>query len=367
MDRSKEIVRVSIVGILVNLFLVAVKAVIGFLARSTSVLLDAVNNFSDALSSLITIIGTKLAHKPADKDHPYGYGRIEYLSSMIIAVIVLFAGFTAFKESAEKILAPADLLFSYASAIAVGAAVLVKIFLGLYFRKKGTALHSGALSASGSDALFDAVLSASTLVSILVFLRWGINAEGWIGVVISVFILKSGFEILRDTLNDIIGIRTDSEFSKEIRETAESVKGVKGAYDLVLHDYGPEEKMGSIHVEVEDHTTAKEIDTISRTIIREVYRKYGVILTVGIYASNTPDAMSETIRTAVQKELAAYPSVLQMHGFYADTEKKAVSFDIVMDFAEKHQTELAEKIRTSLTEQFPEYHFMIVLDKDFTN
>ena len=367
MDRSKEIVKVSIRGILVNLFLVAAKAVIGLLAKSTAILLDAVNNFSDALSSVITIIGAKLAGKPADKEHPYGYGRIEYFSSTAIAVIVLVAGITSLRESVDKIIHPANPEFSLVTVAVIVIAIAVKVFLGTYFKKRGEDLHSNSLTASGSDALFDAVLSASTLLSAVLFMVMKWNLEGWIGAVISLFILKSGFEILKETLNEMIGMRIDSEFSKEIKETVEAVPGVHGAYDLVLHNYGPLEQMGSIHVEVDDSLTAKEIDTLSRAITGEIYNKFGIIVTVGIYATNTPDAESSAIKTAVREELAKYPSVLQMHGFYADTEKKYVTFDIVLDFEEDKKGEVTGKIREALTEKFPEYRFMIVQDKDFSD
>ena len=211
MDRDKKIIKVSIFGIIVNIILVIFKAVIGLIVNSIAIILDAVNNLSDALSSIITIIGTKLSSNRPDKKHPYGYGRIEYFSSVIIAVIVLVAGLTSLKESIEKIIHPEPAAYSVISLVIVIVAVFVKFFFGRYVKKQGEKLNSGSLVASGTDAISDSILSLSTFVAAIISMSFHISLEGYLGVIISLFILKSAYEILKETVNDMIGVRADSE------------------------------------------------------------------------------------------------------------------------------------------------------------
>ena len=185
--REKAIVKTSIIGILTNVFLVVFKAVVGILSNSIAIILDAVNNLSDALSSVVTIIGAKLGAKQPDKKHPLGYGRIEYLSSMIVAAIVLYAGITSMVESVKAIFSPEKAEYSAISLIIISVAIVVKLILGQYVKRQGKKHNSGALTASGSDALFDAILSASVLASAIIYLIWGISLEAYVGVIISVF------------------------------------------------------------------------------------------------------------------------------------------------------------------------------------
>ena len=366
-NRSREIVKVSFRGIIVNLLLVIFKAIVGFLANSIAVILDAVNNLSDALSSIITIIGTKIAGKAADKKHPYGHGRVEYVTASIIAIIVLAAGVTSLKESIEKIITPSETNFKIYSVVIIAVAVVAKILLGLYFRRRGKALNSSSLATSGTDALFDAVVSAATLVSAVVAMIWRVNIEGFLGVGISVFILKAGIEVMREAIGNLIGVRIDSALAEEIKARINSFEEVHGAYDLILHTYGPEQLIGSVHIEIDDDLTAHQIDTLTRRIMADIYREFSVILTVGIYATNVSDDFSREIRDAVKRETDAYPQILQMHGFYLEREAKVVSFDIIVDFKEPDPKGIADAIRERLGKQFSAYRFYVNLDRDFSD
>ena len=367
MDRSKEIIKVSYKGIAVNVMLTVFKAIVGFTAHSTSVLLDAVNNLSDALSSVITIIGTKIAAKSADREHPYGYGRIEYITSSVVAVIVLSAGAASLKESVTRLIKPAAVKYSAVSVIIIAAAVAAKFFLGRYFTKKGKELNSSSLKASGADASGDAFISLATLVSAVINLITGLNIEGLLGIAISFFILKAGYEIISETLGNIIGTRIEPELSKGIKDKLCSYDGIKGAYDLILHSYGPSECIGSVHVELDDEMTVKQLDALSRRIVPEIYSEFGALLTIGVYASNTSDETSRRIKEAVRAAADKYPQIIQMHGFYADNAAKAVSFDLIFDFREKERTDIAEKIKNDLSEQFGDYTFYVNLDRDMSD
>ena len=366
-DRSKKIVQTSLVGILANLGLVVIKAIVGLLAMSIAIIMDAINNLSDALSSVITIVGTKLAQKKPDEKHPYGHGRVEYLTSLIISVIIRIAGSAAIVESILAIIENSLPQFEIWSVILIAIAVLVKIALSFFFRYRGKKLNSDALKGSGIDALFDAFLSLGTLVAIVVALVWQVNIEGYIGVVIGLFMIKSGIDVLRGSLSSIIGERTSKETSEAIKKLVCSNPEVKGAYDLIVNNYGPDRGIGSIHIEVDDNLTAKEIHPLTRRIAVQVYNEFGIIMTIGIYASNSSDKEIIQIRDAIKKEVLSHPTIKQMHGFYVDQEVKTISFDVIVDFKDKDSSKLIKEIHDSLVEQFPDYQFYIVEDKDFTD
>ena len=366
MDRSKQIVRVSIVGILANLVLVAFKAAVGLITGSIAVTLDALNNLSDALSSVITILGTRLANRPPDKKHPYGYGRIEHISSVTIAVIVLLAGVTSFRESLLKIIHPEAANYSVASLVIIGVAVLVKVFLGRYVKKRGEALSSESLVASGTDALFDAIISFSTLVAAAVSLIWGLSIEGFLGVVISVIILKAGLEILLESLSSIIGARVDRDLSVLLKRTIAAYDGVNGAYDLTLHRYGPEKTIGSVHVEVPDSMTARDIHRLSHRIMEDIYRDFGIVLTVGIYAANTENAFAAEMRRKASEIAVSHKGVLQLHGFYLEERDNRVSFDLVVAFGSDTER-IFREVCEELTEIYPDYTFQINADVDYSD
>ena len=366
-NRSKVIVRTSVIGILTNLGLVTLKAFVGIIAGSIAIIMDAVNNLSDALSSVITIVGTKLSQKKPDAKHPYGHGRVEYITSLIISVIILIAGATAIVESIISIIEQKTPSFDIVSLILIAVAVLVKIGLGLYFRHVGKKVNSEALKGSGIDALFDALLSLGTLVAIVVSLVWKVNIEGYIGVVIGLFMIKSGIDVLRQSLSSIIGERTSKETSDAIKHLVCENPEVKGAYDLIVNNYGPDRGIGSIHIEVDDKMTAKDIHPLTRKIAFEVYEKFGIIMTIGIYASNNSDPLINKIRADIQQEVLAHPTIKQIHGFYCDQESKSITFDVIVDFKDKDAPKLIKEIHDDLQAKYPDYNFSIVEDKDFTD
>ncbi|MBR2732466.1 MAG: cation transporter, partial [Clostridia bacterium] len=258
--RAHVIVRTGVIGILTNLLLAGFKAAVGAAAHSISITLDAVNNLSDALSSVITIVGTRLANRLPDKKHPLGHGRVEYISALVVAALVLYAGVAALAESVKKILHPEAADYSALSLIVVAAAVAVKIVLGLYVKRQGRAVDSGSLIASGTDALMDAVLSASVLAGALIFLQTGVSLEAYIGVIIAGFIIKSGVELVLETISDLVGRRADPALTKQIRALLEADPAVHGAYDLVMNNYGPDRNYASVHIELPDTMTVDQVD-----------------------------------------------------------------------------------------------------------
>ncbi|MBQ7645406.1 MAG: cation transporter [Spirochaetales bacterium] len=366
-NREKTIVKTSIVGIITNLFLVGFKAFVGFLSNSIAVILDAVNNLSDALSSVITIIGAKLGSRQPDKKHPLGYGRIEYLSSMIVAAIVLYAGLTSCVESVKKIIHPEAAEYGAVSIIIITVAIVVKLVLGMYVKKQGKRVNSGALVASGSDALFDAILSSSVLVSAVIFLIWGISLEAYVGVIIACFIVKAGVEMMIETLNDIIGKREDAETSQELKRIICEEEAVLGAYDVTIFNYGPNKNYASVHIELPDTLSVDDVDKITRRIQVNVFRRTGIVLTgIGVYSYNTSDDEAARMRNAIQKTVLTHDWALQMHGFYADTEKKTLRFDVVLSF-DVERKEALTILYGEISALYPDYEILIVPDVDMAD
>ena len=368
MNRDKVIVRTSFIGILANIFLASFKATVGILSSSIAIILDAVNNLSDVMSSIITIIGTKLARKRPDKKHPYGYGRVENLSTSLIAVIVLYAGVTSLVESIKKIIHPPVPDYSAGAIIIVASAVVVKILLGLYVRKKGESVNSDSLIASGKDALLDSIISAATLIAAMIYLIFHIRTEAWLGAVISLVIIKSGLEILGDSLSSIIGKRISSELSREIKETVTSFPEVQGAYDLILHSYGPDLLIGSVHIEVPDTLTVAELDKLEHRINEKVFVEHQVILAgISVYAVNTQNDRAAQVYSDIRRNVMSHEYVLQIHGFYLDEKRMTIHFDIIIDFSAPDSTELYEHILTETQEAYPDYKVSITLDTDVSD
>lgn len=366
-ERNRVIVRTSIIGIAANLLLSGFKAAVGVLANSIAIILDAVNNLSDALSSIITILGAWFSSRKPDRNHPLGHGRIEYMSALIIAFLVLYAGASAAIQSFRKILNPETPEYTAVTLVIIAVAVLVKIFLGLYFKRQGKKVNSTALTASGKDATFDAVLSTSVLVSALVFVFTGLSLEAYVGLLISVFIIKSGIELLLETLDDILGKRADSELSKKIKEIVCSEPDVRGAYDLFVNNYGPDKNYASIHVELPDTMTVEEVDVLTRRIQEKVYFETGVILTgVGVYSFNTQNDEAAHIRNEVQELVMDHNWVLQMHGFFVDVEAKTMRFDVVLSF-ERDPHVCIDDLLLEVHGKYPDYRVSITPDVDITD
>ena len=368
-DRTGQIIRTSIVGIGANVALAAAKAIFGLISNSIAIVLDAVNNLSDALSSIITIVGTKLAGKTADRKHPYGHGRVEYLTTIIIGALVLWAGITSLVEAVQRIIAPEAASYDVTTLIVVAVAVVVKIVLGRYFTAKGKALHAETLSASGTDATMDAVISASTLVAAIITFVGGPGLEAYLGAIISLVIIKAGFDILREAVSKLLGERVDADVAHDVKATVNAVDGVLGAYDLILHDYGPDRLQGSVHVEVDENATARDVDRITREVQTRVFLENHVILhTVGIYSSNAgQDGRVAEMRRMVSSLKDETPEILETHGLYVDDAAKVVRLDVVVSYAVEDRNAVYGEFVGRLKEAFPEYAFVTVLDADITD
>jgi len=366
MDRSSQIIRTSWIGIIANVLLAAFKAGVGLLASSVAIVMDAVNNLSDALSSVITIVGTKLSQRPADRQHPFGFGRIEYFSAIIIAVIVLSAGVTSLIESVKKIFEPTAPSYSTVTLIVIIVAIVVKLVLGRYVKSQGEKLSSDALIASGSDALFDAIITLATLVSAGVMLLWHFSLDGILGALISLLIIKAGVEMLAAPVNELLGAKISPELLSQIKREVTDFDGVHGVFDIILHNYGPDVQIGSLHINVLDTMDAHEIHGLTRRITEEMYARHGIIMTVGIYAVATGKNLRAQLQQTVMQALAAHEHIEQVHGFYYFEDERRVSVDIVPDLTIHDDAAFIEELKAEVQPLVPHDHLTIVIDHNYS-
>jgi cation diffusion facilitator family transporter len=366
MDRSTQIIRTSWIGIAANVLLAAFKAGVGIVASSVAIVMDAVNNLSDALSSVITIVGTKLSQRPADRKHPFGFGRIEYFSAIIIAVIVLSAGITSLIESVKKIFHPTEPNYTTVTLVVIVVAIAVKIVLGLFVKRKGTQLKSDALIASGSDALFDAIITLATLVSAGIMLLWNVSIDGYLGALISLVIIKAGIEMLASPVNELLGASIPAELTSQIKQEVSEFEGVHGVYDLILHNYGPDVKIGSLHISVYDTMSAHEIHGLTRKISTQMFIRHGIIMTVGVYAIATGENRMAELQTQVIQTLSAHQEIVQVHGFYYSERDKMLSVDVVPDISVHDDTTLIAQLTAEIQPLVPGMDVVVVVDHNYS-
>lgn len=368
MDRNKKIIQTSIIGIAANCLLAAFKAFIGLLSGSIAIVLDAVNNLSDALSSVITIVGTKLANKAPDRKHPLGHGRVEYISTAVIAIIICYAGITSLVESIKKIIDPQLPKYTTVTLLIVAVAVFVKIILGTYVKKVGESVKSESLVASGEDAKLDAVISTSTLVAAIIFIQFGVSLEAYLGAIISIVIIKAGYDMISETISHILGERVEIELSHQVKRIVVSFDEVFGAYDLSLHNYGPDRYVGSIHIEVDEDMTMTRLDQLQRQIAYVVFKETGVALEgIGIYSKNKKDSEADMLQKEIARYVKTFDYVKQIHGFYYDPAQKLMSFDVVITFDSPDRDATYNQIVAALKEKYPDYTFSVNMDVDLSD
>ena len=289
------------------------------------------------------------------------------MSSMIVAAIVLYAGITSLVESIKKIIHPQEAEYSIISIVIIAVAVVVKFILGKYVKRQGEKDDSGALIASGADSIFDSILSLSVFISAIIYMIWSISLEAYVGVLLSGFIIKAGFEMMMETINHIIGQRQDKEISNKIKDLINDEKQVIGTYDLILFNYGPDKYYATVHLELPDTMSVAEVDQLTRRLQLKVYKKMEIILIgVGVDSYNTKDDETSRIRNDVQKLVLSHDWALQLHGFYIDIEQKNMRFDVIVSF-EKDFKDAVEIITDEVQQKYPDYKILMIPDIDITD
>ena len=358
-SRSSGIMRASIVGIAVNAALVVMKVVVGLITNSVAIVSDAINNLADTLGGILTIIGTKLASKRPDRKHPFGYGRTEYVFTVIVGGLILFSGANALNESIRHIIHPEPTSYSAVSIIVLVIAMVGRFGIGMYQKKKGRALESDSMVASGTDAVLDSVVTAATIVSAIITILFGISTEAYLAVIISLLILKAGLEVFQQAISKILGQRASDKISEEVIATVESVPGVLDAINLRLVDYGPENIRGSVYVEVDEHISASDADEIARAAKIKAFVNCHVRLdAVGIQPVST-DAETRALRNEVEEMVLENEHVLEMNSFRLNKETRVASLDVVVDFERFDREALADQIAEEAAHRFAGYRFIV--------
>ena len=364
-ERRKKIIGVSIIGIVANLLLGVLKAVLGLLSGSIALISDALNNITDSSSSLITIVGTKLAAKAPDKQHPFGHGRTEYLTSLLIGGIVFLTGFQSLISSVKAVFNKEDINTDITTVIIIIATIAAKILLGTFTENSGKKLNSTALIASGADAKNDAVVSVVTLISSILYMFAKISVDGIAGVIISVFILKTAYEVLSDTIKKLLGERVDGEMVRGIKDIVRNTEGVINCFDLILNDYGPDFYTGSINVEIEDDRSIGEMYPILHEAQTKIYNKYNVFLVFGFYSVDVDDERYIKIKSLLKNYKENERHLINYHGIVIDEKDKTIYCDITRDFDITSET-VIENVNRILKEEFPEYNIHVNIDTEFS-
>lgn len=357
------------VGIACNVLLSLAKMMVGMLLHSVSVMADAFNNLSDAGSSIIGLVGVKMAEKPADEDHPFGHGRIEYVAALIVAFLVIEVGFTFFKDSISKIRHPEELRFQMVSIVILGMSIMVKLWLGMFNKKLGKKIDSQVMMATAADSLGDVIATAATVVSILFWKVTGINIDGFVGLGVSLVVMWAGIGIARDTLEPLIGEATTPEDYRRIKKFVEKYDGIMGSHDLIVHNYGPGRSMASIHAEVPNNVSIEVSHEIIDRIERDAAKELGLFLVIHMDPLETEDQTVLKVRKKTEKAVEELDSRCSIHDFrmVKGEDQTNLIFDLVVprEYSEKKGDELMIRVIERMQEIDKRYQCVITLENSF--
>lgn len=353
--RTRYGLMASMVGICCNVILFGAKFFVGVLIGSISVMADAFNNLSDAASSIIGFVGVKVAGKPADEDHPFGHGRMEYIAAFIVAFLVIQVGFSLFRTSIEKILHPEQMTFKAISLIILFFSVGVKLWMGLFNRKLGRRIDSSVMLATAADSLGDVGTTSATILSVAVYGIWGLNVDGIIGLIVSVVVMWAGISIAKDTLAPLLGEPIDPKLYKQITELVEGYDGILGSHDLIVHNYGPSRSMASIHAEVPNDVDIEVSHEIIDRIEREALKKFGIFLVIHMDPVETKNVRVMEFGCMMENVLKEVDSRISFHDFRMVEGKDQINliFDLVVprEYDRKKREALKEEITKKVTER----------------
>lgn len=359
----------SIVGIICNVLLFAVKLAIGLILKSIAVIADAFNNLSDAASSIIGLIGIKMASKPADEEHPFGHGRMEYIAALVVAFLVIQFGFSFLKTSFGKIFNPEDISFDLIPFVFLVLSIGVKLWMAAFNKKLGKRIDSKVMLATAADSMGDVITTSATILSILVCAFAGVNIDAYAGLAVSLVVIWSGISIAKDTLEPLIGEAVDPELSAQITEMVEKYDGIEGTHDLIIHNYGPNRSMASIHAEVPRDVDIEVSHEIIDRVEREVGKKLNILLVIHMDPIEVHDGKVIETRRKIQRVLEAIDENLSFHDFRMVNGNDQINliFDLVVPFSytKEQKTNLLKKIRLLMKEFDSRYECVISMDQNF--
>ena len=359
----------SCVGIVCNVLLFAAKLAIGMLMNSLAIMADAFNNLSDAASSIISFVGVKMAGKPADKEHPFGHGRIEYIAALIVAFLVIEVGITCLQSSFEKLFHPEAIAFDWISFGILLLSVGVKLWMSLFNRKLGKRIDSKVMLATAADSAGDVIVTSATLASILICYFTSVNIDAFTGLAVSVLVIWSGTSIARDTLEPLIGQRPDPELYRQIQEMVESYDGIVGTHDLIIHNYGPNRSMASIHAEVPRETDIEVSHEIIDRVEREVARKLNIFLVIHMDPVEIHDEKVLAVKAKLNGVIRALDPDLTFHDFRVVNGQEQINliFDLVIPFSysQDEADKVVHQVKSLMKEVDGRYQCVITVDKNY--
>ena len=359
----------GIMGIVLNLLLFGGKLFAGIITSSVSVIADAVNNLSDAGTSVISMVGMKLAGRPADKEHPFGHGRMEYVAGLAVAAVILIMGYELAKDSVIKIFAPEDITFNIVSVVILGASVLIKFYICLYNRKIGRLINSPAMKATAMDSLSDCISTAAVIAGLAVFKLFGVNIDGYVGVLVALFIFKAGIEAAKESLTPLIGERPDREYVEEIEKTVMSYEGIIGIHDLIVHNYGVGANIISLHAEVPSEMGFLEAHELIDEVELGLKEKYAAIATVHMDPVETTNETARRYKELVKGLISEVSSEISMHDFRMTdgVKNRNLIFDIVVPYSVKMgDNAIKALISEKIKREDENLNAVITIDKEMT-
>lgn len=364
-EREGVITAVSALGIAVNLLIAAAKVVLGLFASSIAIVSEGVNNASDAMTSVLTLVGSRLAGKHPDAKHPFGYGRVEYLTSLVIAGLILFTGIEMLISSVRLIFEPSELNVSVPALAVVAVSAVIKFLLGVFTVSAGKRSGSGALVGVGLDCRNDSFISVVTILSAVIFIVSGVSVDAYVGALMSLLVVKAGFDVLRDTVSELLGRPGDAELAAKLYREIRSTPGILGAVDMMLHNYGPDAYSGSVNVEIDHEKTVGEVYDFLHALQLRIMREYNVTLVFGVYAVDGDHEEVRVIRQRIAEFVRAHEHVKSFHAVYLDPASPRLYCDLIVDY-ELHDWELLRRDFTGfMHESFPEHELVLTIETEF--
>lgn len=359
----------SVVGIICNVALFGMKLVIGLMINSISVMADAFNNLSDAASSIISFVGVKLAERPADKEHPFGHGRFEYIAAFAVAFLILQVGFSCFKSALTKVIHPETVGFSWIVVGILTVSVFVKVWLSIFNKTLGNRINSTVMKATSADALGDVIITSATIISIIIGNVTGFAIDGFMGLVVSIFVLIAGINIAKETLEPLLGAAVDREVYEAITNMVESYEGIVGSHDLIVHNYGPTRTMATIHLEVPNDINLEEAHETIDQIERDILRSMGILLVVHMDPIEVNDTMIMEKKKAILEVIQSIEPKATIHDFRMVNGENQINlvFDLVVphSYNEAQQELISLKVKEALREVDNRYKCIITTESSY--
>lgn len=364
-EREGVITAVSALGIAVNLLIAAAKVVLGLFASSIAIVSEGVNNASDAMTSVLTLVGSRLAGKHPDAKHPFGYGRVEYLTSLVIAGLILFTGIEMLISSVRLIFEPSGLNVSVPALAVVAVSAVIKFLLGVFTVSAGKRSGSGALVGVGLDCRNDSFISGVTILSAVIFIVSGVSVDAYVGALMSLLVVKAGFDVLRDTVSELLGRPGDAELAAKLYREIRSTPGILGAVDMMLHNYGPDAYSGSVNVEIDHEKTVGEVYDFLHALQLRIMREYNVTLVFGVYAVDGDHEEVRVIRQRIAEFVRAHEHVKSFHAVYLDPASPRLYCDLIVDYELRDWSLLRGEFTDFMRESFPERELVLTIETEF--